>query len=90
MLEYVTTIVVAVLIVGVVFPITSLILGSIYFFSTLAYKITFSSSPEKRLIPNWTRQIAAFALLIMAIVAASVWASKSPMGEELPMMAVEI
>ena len=84
LLEFVTVVVCALLIVGVVFPITSLILGSSYLITAILYKIGFTMSPEKRIVFNSIRQLSALGLLIMAIVASVVWSGKSPIGENLP------
>ena len=55
LLEYVTLVVCSLLIVGVVFPITGLILGSTYLITAILYKIGFTMSPEKRLLGNMIR-----------------------------------
>ena len=83
LLEYVTVVVCTLLITGVVFPWTGLILGSLYFIFSLVYKFSFAISPEKRIIGNSIRQLSALGLLIMSIVAAIVWAVNSPLGEDL-------
>ena len=55
LLEFVTVVVCSILIVGVVFPITSLVLGSIYLITAIIYKIGFTLSPEKRILANMIR-----------------------------------
>ena len=84
MLEFVTVAVCTLLITGVVFPWTALILGSLYFIFSLVYKFSFAISPEKRVIGNVIRQLSALGLLVMSIVTSIIWAVKSPMGEDMP------
>ena len=81
LLEFVTLIVAALCIVGVVFPVTAVILGSLYLITAIIYKVGFTLSPEKRLCGNLTRQFTSMVILIMSVVACIVWISQVPTGQ---------
>ena len=80
LLEFVTLVVAALCIVGVVFPVTAVVLGLLYLITAIIYKVGFTMSPEKRLVGNLTRQGTAMVIMIMSVVSCIVWISDVPSG----------
>ena len=66
------------LLIGLVYPIVSLVFGGIYFVCRWIYAIGYKKSPNARMLGGWPILITNMAMCIMGIVSMSIMMSKIP------------
>ena len=77
-LEQVTIIVFLLLVIGMVYPILSLVFAGINFVARWVFVCGYKKGPNWRLIGGLPINLTLFAMQAMAIVACSVWISQIP------------